>query len=179
LFINGTIIPEEDYVISVNLENINRIPIKYQLSLGRGTHELKVDCRDLNGNPSTRDIQFVVNDKFDVVNLANYPNPVLGSGPITGAVDPKNQGRTRFTYVLTDGADDITIKVYTISGRLVKTFSNLPVGVGYHEYPRTVYGWDCKDELGYTLANGVYFYRIIARKGGKSIEKTQKMAITK
>jgi len=29
------------------------------------------------------------------------------------------------------------------------------------------------------LANGVYFYRIIARKGSKTIEKTQKMAILK
>jgi len=177
LFLNGIPIPEEDYVVSINLENINRIPIKYQLSLGRGIHELKVKCRDLNGMLATRDIQFTVNDKFDVINLANYPNPVLGTGGQGAAIDPKNEGRTRFTYILTDGADEVTIKVYTISGRLVKTFRNLPVGVGYHEYPRTVYGWDCKDDSGYTLANGVYFYRIIAKKGHKTIEKTQKMAI--
>jgi hypothetical protein len=174
LFLNGVPIPVEDYVISVNLENINRIPIKYQLSLGRGNHELKVDCRDLNGLFQTREIQFIVNDKFDVVKLANYPNPVKGQ-----ATDPKNDGRTRFTYVLTDGADEISIKVYTISGRLAKTFNNLPTGVGYHEYPRTLYGWDCKDDQGYALANGVYFYRIIAKKGSKTIEKTQKMAILK
>jgi hypothetical protein len=37
LFLNGIPIPEEDYVVSINLENINRIPIKYQLSLGRGS----------------------------------------------------------------------------------------------------------------------------------------------
>ena len=178
LSLNGVAIPEEDYVISINLENINAVPIKYQLALARGVHELKVECLDLNGKPASRDIQFVVNDKFDVVNLANYPNPVLGTGE-NGAVDPKNEGRTRFTYVLTDGADEVSIKVYTISGRLVKTFSNLPVGVGYHEFPRTVYGWDCKDEAGFSLANGVYFYRIIARKGSKTIEKTQKMAILK
>jgi len=174
LFLNGIAVPPEDYVISVNLENINRIPIKYQLNVGKGTHELKVDCRDLNGYYNTREIEFVVNDEFDVVNLANYPNPVLGR-----AQDPKNDGRTRFTYILTDGADNVNIKVYTISGRLVKTFSNLPVGVGYHEYPRTVYGWDCKDEWGYSLANGVYFYRITATQGGKKIEKVQKMAILK
>lgn len=174
LFLNGVPIPEAEYVISVNLENINRIPIKYQLNVSKGNHELKVDCRDLNGSFNTREIKFVVNDQFDVVNLANYPNPIQGR-----AEDPKNDGRTRFTYVLTDDADDVKIKVYTISGRRVKTFSNLPVGVGYHEYPRTVYGWDCKDEFGYTLANGIYFYRIIASKGGKTIEKTQKMAILK
>ncbi|OQC05119.1 MAG: Gingipain R2 precursor [Candidatus Cloacimonetes bacterium ADurb.Bin089] len=177
LFLNGVSIPEEDYVISINQENINRIPIKYQLSLGRGIHELKVRCSDLNGFPASRDIQFTVNDKFDVINLANYPNPVLGAGSEGAATNPINEGRTRFTYVLTDGADEVTIKVYTISGRLVKTFKNLPVGVGYHEYPRTVYGWDCKDDSGFTLANGVYFYRIIAKRGNKTIEKTQKMAI--
>ncbi|HQK57522.1 MAG TPA: FlgD immunoglobulin-like domain containing protein, partial [Candidatus Syntrophosphaera sp.] len=79
----------------------------------------------------------------------------------------------------TDDADEVTIKVYTVAGRLVKTFKNLPTGVGYHEYPRTVYGWDCKDEFGYYLANGVYFYKVIAKKGNKKIEKTMKMAILK
>ncbi len=174
LSMNGNVIPQEDYVVSVNLDNINRVPIKYQLSLGNGEHELKVDCRDLNNKYNTRDIKFVVNDEFNITNIGNYPNPVLGK-----AVEPKNDGRTRFTYVLTDGADDISIKVFTISGRLVKTFKNLPTGVGYHEYPRTLYGWDCKDDQGYPLANGVYFYRVIAKKGDKTIEKTQKMAILK
>lgn len=174
LFLNGTEVQREDYVISVNLENINRIPIKYQLDLGSGRHELKIICRDLNGIFQNREIVFDVNDKFDITNIGNYPNPVKGQ-----ATDPKNDGRTRFTYILTDGADEVTIKVYTISGRLVKTFSNLPIGVGYHEYPRTVYGWDCKDEYGYSLANGVYFYRIIAKKGNKTLEKTMKMAILK
>lgn len=174
LFLNGTEVIETDYVISINKENINQVPIKYQLNLSKGNHELKVDCRDLNGNFMTRELQFIVNDTFDVKNLANYPNPVMGQ-----AQDPKNDGRTRFTYVLTDSADEVYIKVYTISGRLVKTFRNMPTGVGYHEYPRTVYAWDCKDEQGYPLANGTYFYRFVARKGGKKIEKTMKMAILK
>jgi len=81
--------------------------------------------------------------------------------------------------VLTDDADQVTIKIYTVAGRLVKTFDNLPTGVGYHEFPRTLYGWDCKDEAGFPLANGVYFYKVIARKGGKTLEKTMKMAILK
>ena len=172
LYMDGLEVSESDFVISINKENINRVPIKYQLALGRGTHELKVDCRDLNGNFSTREVSFVVNDKFNISNIGNYPNPVLGK-----AQDPKNDGRTRFTYVLTDTADEVYIKVYTISGRLVKTFRDLPTGVGYHEYPRTVYAWDCKDDMGYTLANGTYFYRVVARKGNKKIEKTMKMAI--
>lgn len=174
LFLDGVEVPEADFVISINKENINRVPIKYQLSVNKGNHELKVDCRDLNGNFMTREIQFIVNDHFDIVNIGNYPNPVLGQ-----AEDPKNDGRTRFTYILTDSADDVYIKVYTISGRLVRTFKHLPTGVGYHEYPRTVYAWDCKDEQGFPLANGTYFYKVVARRGNKKIEKIMKMAILK
>ncbi|MCB5230825.1 MAG: FlgD immunoglobulin-like domain containing protein, partial [Candidatus Cloacimonas sp.] len=84
-----------------------------------------------------------------------------------------------FTYVLTDDADSVTLKIYTVKGRLVKTFHSLPAGVGYHEYPRTVYGWDCKDDNGVYLSNGVYFYKLIAKKGKKTIEKTQRMAIVR
>jgi hypothetical protein len=174
LFLDGVEVPENQWVKTINVDNINRIPIKYQLNLQKGDYTLVVDCKDVNGNFNTRDIQFEVNDKFDIIKLANYPNPVLGR-----TQDPKNAGRTRFTYVLTDDADEVYIKVYTVSGRLVKTFRNLPIGVGYHEFPRTVYAWDCTDEQGFYLANGVYFYRITARQGGKTVEKIQKMAILK
>ena len=174
LYMNGNLIPSEDYALGISTISINRIPIKYQLDLPRGSYTLLVDCTDVNGNYNSRAIQFFVNDKFDIQNIGNYPNPVLGR-----ATDPKNDGRTRFTYVLTDDADKVTIKIYTISGRLVKTFDDLPGGVGYHEYPRTVYGWDCKDEQGYFLANGTYFYKVIAKKGSRTIEKTMKMAILK
>ncbi len=174
LYMDGVQIPPEDYVVSINLENINRIPIKYQLNLRRGNYTLVVDCKDVNGNFNTREVQFVVSETFGLSKVGNYPNPVLGR-----AEDPKNDGRTRFTYVLTDDADNVTIKVYTVAGRLVRTFKNLPTGVGYHEFPRTLYGWDCTDELGFPLANGVYFYKVIAKKGGKTLEKTMKMAILK
>lgn len=174
LYLNGNKVPQEDYTITINSDDLNRIPIKYQLNLSKGTYTLVIDCQDVNGNFNTREAQFFVSNTFDIKNIGNYPNPVLGV-----TEDPKNQGRTRFTYVLTDDADEVTIKVYTVAGRLVKTFKNLPTGVGYHEYPRTVYGWDCKDEFGYYLANGVYFYKVIAKKGNKKIEKTMKMAILK
>lgn len=172
MYLNGTVVPQDDYVISINRENINEVPIKYQLDLKPGQHELKIDCKDLNGNFVTRMVKFTVNNKFDIIKIGNYPNPVVGQ-----AQDPRNDGRTRFTYVLTDTADEVYIKIYTISGRLVKTFKHLPTGVGYHEYPRSINGWDCKDEQGFTLANGVYFYKVVARKGAKKIEKTMKMAI--
>lgn len=174
---DGTVTNEinsNQYALSLTQGNLTNVPLKYALDgLTKGTYQIVLDCQDVNGNQKSLDIEFDVNDEFDVINFANYPNPVK-----TVTVNKDNAGRTRFTYVLTDDADKVSIKVYTVSGRLVKTFKNLPAAVGYHEYPR-VLGWDCRDDKGYYLANGVYFYRITAKKNNKKVEKTQKMAILK
>lgn len=174
MFLNGLPVDDKDFTIAASPSNLTSVPIKYQLDLEAGNYTLAISCADVNGNFQSHDINFIVNNVFNVINLANYPNPV-----VTETIDPANQNRTRFTYVLTDDADAVSIKVYTVSGRLVKTFSNLPTGVGYHEYPRTVLGWDCRDESGIFLANGVYFYKIVARRGNKKVERLQKMAIVR
>jgi len=175
LFLNGNLIDKNDYTTSYLIGHLTKIPIKYQLdNLEKGDHTLILECTDVNGNYEELVIQFVVSTKFDIINIGNYPNPVKSR-----TIHSDNIGRTRFTYVLTDDADKVYIKVYTVSGRLVKTFKNLETGVGYHEFPRGVLGWDCRDKDGYYLANGVYFYRITAVKGNKKIEQTKKMAILK
>ena len=173
-YLNGESVPEDNLVITQNDNNVNNIPIKYHLDLPRGEYTLVVDCSDVSGNFNSLDVTFKVNTSFDVVNIANYPNPVIAQ-----AIEPVNDGRTRFTYTLTDDADNVDIIVYSVSGRKVMEFKNLPTSVGYHEYPRTVYGWDCKDKAGFDLANGVYFYKVIAKRGSKKVEKIQKMAIIK
>lgn len=75
LYMDGVQIPPEDYVISINLENINRIPIKYQLDLRRGNYTLVVDCKDVNGNFNTREVQFVVSETFGLTGWATTPIP--------------------------------------------------------------------------------------------------------
>jgi hypothetical protein len=172
VYLNGDEVDLGSISMAINSENINSVPLNYQLDLDAGNYVLKAECSDVNGNYQSLIINFKVNDEFDLIHLANYPNPIVAQ-----AIEPVNDGRTRFTYILTAPADDVKIKVYTVSGRLVKTFKNLPKGVGYHEYPRTVYGWDCRDDEGFYLANGVYFYKIIAKQGGDKVEKIQKMAI--
>ncbi|MBN2830520.1 MAG: hypothetical protein JXR56_09400 [Candidatus Cloacimonetes bacterium] len=172
IYLNGEMISSDFITSTINNDNIHSVPMNYQLNLEVGNYSLKAECSDVNGNYQSLIINFKVNDEFDILNLANYPNPVVAQ-----AIEPVNDGRTRFTYILTAPADEITMKVYTVSGRLVKTFKDLPKGVGYHEYPRTVHAWDCRDNEGFYLANGVYFYKVIAKSNGKKIEKIQKMAI--
>ena len=171
-----TEIDRENYSISLSLGHLTNVPIKYQLDLEKGTYWITIECSDVNGNTKSQEIEFIVNTEFNIINIGNYPNPVVWPAEF-----PEHEGRTRFTYILTDSADEVKLKIYTVSGRLVKSF-NLPensISIGYHEFPRTVLGWDCRDEDGFYLANGVYFYRFTAKKGNKTIVKTQKMAILK
>jgi hypothetical protein len=168
-------VSESEFSLSATYNKLTEVPVKYQLpDLSKGQYSLILNCHDVNGNPKNMVFEFTVNSKFDILNFANYPNPVKSN-----TLYPENEGRTRFTYVLTDDADEVYIKIYTVSGRLVKTFRDLPTSVGYHEFPRSDIGWDCRDNKGRYLANGVYFYRITAIKGNKRIQKTQKMAILK
>ena len=173
---DGNEIPNTEYTVALSLGNLTSIPVKYKMNnLSNGEHVMVIQCTDVNGNFKMLDrVRLNVYDEFEVRNFANYPNPVESQ-----TIYEENEGKTRFTYVLTEDADDVKIKIYTVSGRLVKTFKNLPTSVGYHEYPRTVHGWDCRDDEGFYLANGIYFYKIIAKKGSKTVEKNQKMAILK
>jgi len=170
------LVNDTDYTLNYSVGNMCTIPIKYQLNnLSNGDHRVVIECSDFNGNySSSGDILLRVYSDFNVLNFANYPNPV-----VTKTLYEENEAKTRFTYVLTDDADDVKINIYTVSGRLVKTFWGLPTSVGYHEFPRDIDGWDCRDEKGFFLANGVYFYKIIAKKGNLKVEKNQKMAIIK
>ncbi len=174
IYINGDEVDKSKYSTVSIPGHLTNIPVKFQLDLAPGTYTLMSSCVDVDGNYNSTEINFEVNSKFEMKNVANYPNPVVYK-----TIDSINRGRTRFTYVLTDDADRVYMKIYTVSGRLIKTFENLPSSVGYHEFPRTVLGWDCRDDGGFYLANGVYFYKIIAIKNNKSYEKINKMAILK
>jgi len=72
-----------------------------------------------------------------------YPNPV--------------SNKAWFTFILTRPAE-ITIKIYSISGRLVQILPARRCGFGYNQIE-----WDGKDRDGNWLANGVYLYKIDAR----------------
>ncbi len=72
-----------------------------------------------------------------------YPNPA--------------QGPARFTFVLTRAAF-VSVKIYTISGRLVRRLPARPCSFGYNQIE-----WDGLDEQGAPLANGIYLYKLDAR----------------
>ena len=79
--------------------------------------------------------------------LANYPNPF----------NPE----TWIPYQLATPAD-VTLTIYSVGGALVQTLSlgHHPAGM-YHSRSRAAY-WDGRNQIGETVASGLYFYTLTA-----------------
>uniref|UniRef100_A0A7C6AEV7 T9SS type A sorting domain-containing protein n=1 Tax=candidate division WOR-3 bacterium TaxID=2052148 RepID=A0A7C6AEV7_UNCW3 len=91
-------------------------------------------------------------ERISIENILIYPNPV------------KNHNGIWITFVLSQSAK-ATIKIYTIAGRLVKVFPDIPCQAGYNQK-----FWDGRDEYGDDLSNGVYLVHILV-EGNSGIDK--------
>lgn len=75
----------------------------------------------------------------------NAPNPVSASG-------------TRFAFALPH-AEDVTLRVFDVQGRLVKTVAKARFEAGRYSVD-----WNGLNEQGQAVTSGVYFYRLTAGK---------------
>ena len=131
-----------------------------------GIYALYIEAEDATGNQSG-DIDHVVSLNtfgydykiaFKVItesmisNVLNYPNPF--------------STQTRFLYTLTGSEPPVyfTIQILTVSGRVVREITQSEIGPMHIGTHLTDYAWDGRDEFGDPLANGVYLYRIVAKK---------------
>ena len=126
-------------------------------NLKPGPHQLTFKVWDINNNSTTQTLNFVVKDETDnklVLNrLLNWPNPF-----------------TDKTYIhFEHNCDDIlevNVQIFTITGKLVRTLSNLvssePFMQGYRT-PKQAIEWDGRDDYGDTVAKGTYIYKVFAR----------------
>ncbi|HOD65414.1 MAG TPA: FlgD immunoglobulin-like domain containing protein [candidate division Zixibacteria bacterium] len=87
--------------------------------------------------------------------LANHPNPFNPS--------------TQITFALPQ-AGPVTLRVYDVQGRLVRTLANGPFDAGVHSVE-----WNGTDGTGSAVASGVYLYRLSA---GETVV-TRKMILMK
>ena len=96
----------------------------------------------------------------ETILLANYPNPF----------NPE----TWIPYQLAKPTE-VTLTIYAVDGKLVRTLDlgHQPVGI-YESKSRAAY-WDGKNEIGESVASGVYFYTLTAG----DFTATRKMLIRK
>ena len=159
---NGENVPPEEYVIAASPTNNNLLLITYTPVLEPGEHRIRLQAQDANGNVSDTERTGTVAGEFEIKNIANFPNPfVPGSG-------------THFAYYLTETADEVSLKIYTITGRRILAVDTLDASVSYNEFH-----YDGYDADGAPLANGVYLYKFTARKGDVRKQKFGKIAVRK
>ncbi|MFC1553718.1 type IX secretion system sortase PorU [candidate division KSB1 bacterium] len=140
--------------------------IEYSIGgINEGEHTFSIRAWDNFNNSSTyKGIMEVVPEGTLIVkNVLNYPNPF--------------SGETQFTCQINAPAE-IEIKIFTVNGRLIKKI------LDYHPGDTSFYVsllWDGRDEDGDIIANGTYFYKIIARSNVNGeliqIEKIEKLVI--
>lgn len=126
--------------------------------LQAGVHNLRVAARDAALNAGEFQIEVRVDDTLHLREVMNYPNPFANE--------------TEFTYHLTQPAQQVTIKIYTVAGRLVARLVPGPANAGFNRFT-----WDGRDADGDRLANGVYFYKIIAQSQAGRDEVVQKLVV--
>jgi len=139
--------------------------LSYHLEdLTSGNHHLKLEAWDNLNNPTAEEISFRVAESDGLVlsDVVNYPNPF--------------KEETNFTFQLlgSNSGTEIEIKIYTITGRLIKTLQNMiPPANGFnYDYP-----WDGRDDDGDMVANGVYIYKLIVRNDNEQKEVIEKLVI--
>ena len=131
--------------------------------LDEGNHEVTLIVYDNFNSPAIKKVSFITKDekKVDINNLLTYPSPFDGKRDFY------------FTFTLTENSD-ITISIYTITGKKIKTIKEYNLATGFVKI-----GWDGKDADGDKIANGTYFYKVRAKDEltGESKEKIEKLII--
>ncbi len=162
-----------DYYES-DLDDYRSGTIRYPFGkLSPGEHTLRVKVWDIVNNSTESELHFTVTNSDEIIldHVLNYPNPFTT--------------RTDFYFEHNQGNQplDVLIQVFTIGGKLVKSFEFLAsdqtqINAGsFRVGPVT---WDGLDDFGDRIGRGTYFYRVRVRTlEGKTKDAFQKLVILK
>jgi Peptidase family C25/FlgD Ig-like domain len=143
---------------ATDTKNKASIEIDYRF-VNDGRYLLVVNAKDISGNKSGQieyTIGFQVVNKSQISNVFVYPNPFSTSA--------------QFVYTLTgeEVPANMKIQILTMTGKVVKEITNADLGTVRIGTQRSEYKWDGTDEYGDKLANGVYLYKVTAKKADGS-----------
>ena len=146
---------ETNYDLSYH-QGTNQIILNYlSPQLDPGVYQIRLTARDLDGNQSDKKTEFQVLKNFQMLKVMNYPNPF--------------KRNTTITCELTMPADEMIVKIYTISGRMIWR-EEVDANAGFVMIP-----WDGRDLDGKKISNGVYYCKIHSKVGEKEENKIIKM----
>ena len=154
-----------DYYES-DLDTYKSGKIKYPFSsLSEGKHTLTLKVWDVYNNSGTAETEFVVANDANIAidHVLNYPNPFTTN---TGFFFEHNAPGQEL---------EVTIQIFSVSGKLVKIIENNVVADGYRIGPIR---WDGRDEFGDKIGKGIYVYKVkVTSPNSGSTEQIEKLVI--
>ena len=154
-------LPKDHYELEFNVVQPTQARISFEPNLANDEYQLQIFATDASENTIESQIyRFLLEEPVSITHLLNVPNPI--------------RTNTVFTYNLAQAPDQVIVKIYTVSGRLIRTIADGSTRRGYNETD-----WDARDENGERLANGVYFYKVIIKTDAHKIEKIGRLAIVR
>ncbi len=154
-----------DYYSS-KIDSYQEGTVEYPMhDLAPGRHTLKVRAWNIYNISGMAETQFEVATSASLAlrDVYTFPNPM------------KNETSFTFLHNLSEPVD-VTIRIYTVAGRLVKKIEKRNLPDRFIQIP-----WDGRDEDGDLMGNGLYFYRlnVTAEGGSKGSEVVEKLAIVR
>jgi len=122
--------------------------VRFQLpELPEGSHTMVIKAWDAANNSTEISIRFVVPKKqgLSIFNVVNYPNPFAA------------QTSFRFSHNRPNTTLAVTVKIFTLSGKLLKTVNETINTSGNRS---SGIGWDGLDESGRAVPPAIYVYRL-------------------
>lgn len=140
--------------------------IRYPFTeLSEGKHTLDFKAWDVYNNSTKSYTEFVVAKSAELAlsHVLNYPNPFTTK---TSFYFEQNQCCQSL---------EVELQIFTVSGKLVKNFSQFVYTEGFRSSPIE---WDGRDDFGDKIGKGVYIYKLkIKTNEGDTAEKFEKLVI--
>ncbi|HUI30926.1 MAG TPA: type IX secretion system sortase PorU [Candidatus Acidoferrales bacterium] len=155
------------YVGAVDSYQDGTVNFPVTMALSTGKHSVEVDAFDVFNNSAEASAAFDLesSQQLSLMNVYNYPDPFRDA--------------TAFTFQRTAVGGpgepvNVKIKVFTLSGRLIKTIQAYGLTDTFVKID-----WNGLDDDGNRLANGVYLYKVIVSTvdGSQTSEAIGKMAV--
>jgi hypothetical protein len=162
--------PKQTFVLNrfyeADLDSYKKGSVHYQLpAIAAGKHVLKIKAWDVANNSNETLLEFTVAESQNLVlqHVLNYPNPFTS--------------HTNFWFEHNRPFEQLqlSVRIFTVSGKLVKTLSRTIFSEGNRS---TELEWDGRDDYGDKLGRGVYIYILRVRAAdGKTADKIEKLMI--
>ncbi|MBF0498716.1 MAG: hypothetical protein HQM09_01175 [Candidatus Riflebacteria bacterium] len=154
--VNGRSVPFSFDPVSGRLESeLERLP--------KGMHQFSVELKDRADNIGKATLTQTLAGPLIIVQSAVWPNPARG--PIHLAVILDGSGSD-------DPTLEIDARIFDVSGACIMT---IPLSyTSNHTYSAH---WDGRNEFGGIIANGVYPFKVVVRRGGEELKTFGKLAV--